>query len=284
VNRTQGAAVDTLVEIENEIGLSVRADLRIPEGKGSFASIVIVPGFKGFKDWGMFPPTALRWTGLGFATIAINTSRNGLGDSRAEFVDLEGFAKNTPDREKRDVELILDRLRKGDLDPRLDPDRVGILGHSRGGGIAILVAADDPSIRCLVTWGSIASFLRYSERAIAEWRKTGRLDVPNVRTGQILWLDRGVLDDFESNKQAYDLQRACKKISAPALFVHGERDESVDPEDSRRLYEWCASPEKSLEIIPKSGHTFGAVHPWSGPTSAWDAACQRSEEWLRRWL
>lgn len=278
------AILETEIKLVNEIGLPVRADLRLPPGEDRVATILVLPGFKGFKDWGMFPPAARAWTEQGFATITINTSRNGIGELREEFTDLEGFAKNTPLREKKDVELVLAAVRGGDLDARLDPDRIGILGHSRGGGIALLVAAQDPRIRGIVTWGSISTFLRYTDRAIQEWRKSGRLDVPNMRTGQMMWLDREVLEDFEARRDEYDLEKACRKIIAPALFIHGERDESVDPEDSRRLYEWCASREKRLEIIPKAGHTFGAVHPWAGPTPGWETACRLSGEWFARCL
>ncbi|HET9887154.1 MAG TPA: alpha/beta fold hydrolase [bacterium] len=278
------AIVETEIKLVNEIGRTVRADLRVPPGTGRVATILVLPGFKGFKDWGMFPPAARLWTEQGFATVTINTSRNGIGDSREEFTDLEGFAKNTPGREKLDVELVAAALRRGDLDARLDPERLGILGHSRGGGVALLVAAQDPRIRCIVTWGSIAKFLRYTDRAIREWRQSGRLEVPNMRTGQMMWLDREVLDDFETHRAEYDLQQACRKIAAPALFIHGERDESVDADDSRQLYEWCGSREKKLEIIPKTGHTFGAVHPWAGATPGWEAACRLSGEWFARWL
>lgn len=278
------AILETEIKLVNEIGLPVRVDVRLPAGTGRVPAILILPGFKGFKDWGMFPPSARAWTEQGFATIAINTSRNGIGDSREEFTDLEGFAKNTPSREKNDVELVVAAIRRGELDARLDAERMGILGHSRGGGGAILVAAVDPRIRCIVTWGSISTFLRYTDRAIREWRKSGRLDVPNMRTGQMMWLDREVLEDLEAHRDEYDLKKACGKLTAPALFIHGERDESVDPEDSRRLFEWCASREKKLEIIPKSGHTFGAVHPWAGPTAAWETACRLSGEWFARWL
>jgi len=278
------AIVETEIKLVNEIDLPVRADLRLPPGTGRVATILVLPGFKGFKDWGMFPPAARVWTEQGLATVTINTSRNGIGESREEFTDLEGFAKNTPDREKRDVELVAAAIRGGEVDARLDPDRIGILGHSRGGGVALLVAAQDPGLRCLVTWGSIATFLRYTDRAIREWRKEGRLDVPNMRTGQMMWLDREVLEDLEAHREDYNLEQACRKIAVPALFIHGERDESVDVEDSRLLYKWCAAGEKKLEIIPKTGHTFGAVHPWAGPTPAWETACRLSGEWFARWL
>ena len=39
-----------------------------------------------------------------------------------------------------------------------------------------------------------------------------------------------------------------------------------------------------LHIVPRAGHTFGAVHPWGGTTSALESALARSIDWFRRHL
>ncbi len=280
------AAAAAPVRLVNEIGLPVRADLRLPDGAGPFPIVVIVPGFKGFKDWGMFPPTASRFAERGLATLVVNTSRCGVGEGedRDRFVDLEGFSQNTPDREVRDVALAIGAIRSGKVDARLDAKRAGILGHSRGGGIALLSAARDPAIRGVVCWASIATFERHTGRALEEWRRTGRLEVPNLRTGQILHLDRSVLEDLEARREEYDLRRAAGAIRAPCLFLHGARDEAVDPGDSRVLHEACGAAEKRIEILEGAGHTFGAVHPWAGPTPAWERVVEASEAWFTRAL
>ena len=72
--------------------------------------------------------------------------------------------------------------------------------HSRGGGVVLLTAARAPRAKCVVTWASISTFLRYTERAREEWRRRGRLDIPNARTGQLMWLDRAVLEDLEARQ------------------------------------------------------------------------------------
>ncbi len=277
------SALESTIELRNELDLPVRVDLRRPEGGSPVPIVVILPGFKGFKDWGMFPPTARRLAERGFATACVNTSRNGVREGDV-FDDLEGFAKNTPGRETSDVELVIARLREGEIMPGLDARRMGILGHSRGGAVALLVAARDPQLRTVVTWASIATFFRHTERAVQEWRTTGRLEVPNMRTGQILWLDRSVLEDLETHRHEYDLERACRAIRAPCLFVHGERDESVDPGDARRLEAWCGAREKETRIVPGAGHTFGTVHPWAGATPAWETALAATEAWFAKWL
>lgn len=270
------------VRLENELGLPVRCDVRVPEGEGPFPTVVILHGFKGFKDWGMFPPTARRLAEAGLATVTMNASRNGVGEGLLEFTELEEFARNTPGREAADVGRVLDAIDSGELGPGLDANRIGLLGHSRGGGVVTLVASRDPRVRCVVTWASIASFHRYTRRAIEGWRERGRLEVPNMRTGQVLWLDVEVLDDLEAHRDEYDLAAAAGRIRVPFLAVHGEQDEAVDAGDSEKLVARVAAEEKRVRVIPRTGHTFGAVHPWKGPTPAWEEAVAETVAWFGR--
>jgi dienelactone hydrolase len=278
------SVVERAIVLENDEGLPVRADVRAPQGEGTFPVVVVLHGFKGFKDWGMFPPTARRLAERGIATVTMNSSRNGVGERLEEFTELSSFARNTPGREVEDVRLVVDAVAEGRVDGALDAARLGLLGHSRGGGVVILAASRDPRVRAVVTWASIASFDRWTDRAKQEWRARGRIDVPNARTGQILWLDREVLEDLEAHADEYSVRAAARRLEAPLLAVHGEQDEAVDPAEATRLHEWAASREKSVLLIPRTGHTFGAAHPWAGPTPAWERAVDASAEWFARFL
>ena len=104
--------------------------------------------------------------------------------------------------------------------------------------------------------------------------------MPNARTGQVLWLDRAVLDDLEASSAEYDLEAACGRIRAPLLALHGELDEAVGPDDSRRLVEWSAAPDKQLVVVPRTGHTFGAAHPWNGGSAAWERVVDETAAWF----
>ncbi len=266
--------------LENEAGLPIRCDLRLPAGDGPFPVVVILHGFKGFKDWGMFPPTARELAARGLATVAMNTSMNGVEDELTEFTDLEAFSRNTPGREVRDVQRVLDAIGAGEIDPALDATRIGLLGHSKGGGVVLLAAGGEARVKCVVTWASIATFWRHTDRAREEWRKRGRLDVPNARTGQMMWLSSDVLVDAEANRESYDVAAACARITAPLLAIHGALDEAVDASDCARIVEAAAAPAKRALVIPKTGHTFGAQHPWAGPTDGWTEAVGATGDWF----
>ena len=268
------------ITLLNEERLPIRADVRVPEGEGPFPVVAILHGFKGFKDWGMFPPTARFLAGRGIASVSLNASRNGVGENPVEFTELESFARNTPRREATDLRRVVDAIAAGEAGPSVDASRLGLLGHSRGGGVVLLEAAGDPRVRAVVTWSAIATFDRWTPRAKEEWRARGRIDVPNARTGQVLWLEREVLEDLEASRAEYDLEASCRRLRAPLLVIHGEVDEAVDTADARLLHEWCGATEKRLLLIPRAGHTFGAVHPWVGPTPAWEEAAAATAAWL----
>lgn len=270
--------------IRNADREAVRCDVRVPAGPGPFRVVIVLHGFKGFKDWGMFPPTARYLAENGIATVAMNTSRNGVGGNPTEFTELELFARNTPGHESADVKCVIDGVAAGEAGAELDASRLGMLGHSFGGGVTLLTASNDARVQCVVTWAAISTFHRTTERAMAEWRERGRLDIPNMRTGQILWQDLEVLEDREANREAYDLEKACRRIRVPVLAIHGERDEAVEVESATRIVEWAASEQKRELRIANTGHTFGCVHPWAGSTAAWETAVGASADWFQAHL
>jgi dienelactone hydrolase len=224
-------------------------------------AIVVVHGWKGFKDWGMFPPLAERLARAGFATITFNLSGSGV-DDRGEMAWPERFARDTFSSELQDLGTVLAALARGELGVAA-PSSVGLVGHSRGGGVAVLHAAGDPQVRALVTWAAISSVERWSPHAVAEWRRTGELEVVNARTGQRFGLTTEILDDVERNAGgSLDILGAATRVAIPWLIVHGSEDEAVSSVEAEALR--AASPLSTTRLlaIDGAGHTFGAGHPW----------------------
>lgn len=254
-------------------------DVRTSSRESPRPAVVIVHGFKGFKDWGMFPALAERLARAGFTAVTMNLSGSGV-DQKGEFVYPELFGHNTYSAEQRDLQIVLASLARGDLG--LAPiSEFGLVGHSRGGGTAILAAATDPRIRALVTWAAISHVDRWPGRA-AEWRQTGKLDVVNARTGQILPMYTDVLDDIERNRAALDIAAAAAGLRKPWLIVHGTGDDSVNVAEAHQLA--SLAPEGRLLLLEGAGHTFGAVHPFAGMTSDLAQAVDETVKWMGRHL
>lgn len=246
-------------------------------------AVVIIHGFKGFKDWGMFPPTAERLARAGFTVVTFNLSGSGV-DSEGEFTFADRFGRNTYSIELADIAQVIDALERGELGTAA-PSSLGLLGHSRGGGDAVLHAASDPRVRALVTWSAIGSVDRWPESTRETWRERGRLDIVNARTGQVLPLYTDLLDDIERHgRGALDIAAAAGRIAAPWLIVHGTADESVAFADAERLAAASASPVTELLAVKGAGHTFGTVHPWDGAPAGFDAVLRSTATWFARHL
>ncbi len=225
-------------------------------------AIVVVHGYKGFKDWGMFPPLAERLARAGYATVTFNLSGSGV-DDRGELVWPDRFERDTFSAELEDVGVVLDGLVRGALGVS-PPSSIGMIGHSRGGGIAVLQAARDTRVRALVTWAAISSVERWSPAAVAEWRRTGSMPVENSRTGQRFQLTTDILDDVERHAVgSLDILGAATRVTVPWLIVHGSDDETVSPKEAETLRAASAAPTTRLLTVKGAGHTFGAAHPWN---------------------
>jgi uncharacterized protein len=257
----------------------ILTDVRAAGRSSSRPAVIILHGFKGFKDWGMFPPFAERLARAGFTAVTYNLSGSGVDDA-GEFTLAERFGHNTFSAELADTRLVLDALLRGDLGVPT-PSTVGLVGHSRGGGIAILETAQDFRIRALVTWAAIASVVRWSLEDRRVWRQTGKTTVTNARTGQVLPLYTDVLDDMETNGPLLDIEAAAERIRVPWLLIHGADDESVDFAEAELLKAAAGQGEMTrLLRVDGAGHTFGAVHPWRSGTPELELVFDASIDWL----
>jgi uncharacterized protein len=262
-------------------GELIRGDLRLPTGPPPRSAVLVVHGFKGFKDWGFFPHVCETLAGEGHAVVSFNFSRNGVTDDPGTFSDLDAFARNTFTRELGEIRRLLIEIREGDLLPRR-VRRIGLLGHSRGGGSAVLAAGEDGELDALVTWAAVDRFDRWADETKEEWRRERRIHVLNARTGQQMPLDVTLLDDFEANVERLDILDTARRLETPWLIVHGEADASVPADEARELAR--ASPGAALEIIPGAGHTFEAIHPFAGSTPELDRALEVTGAHFRRHL
>jgi len=258
-----------------------RGDVRIPDGPPPRSAVVVVHGFKGFKDWGFFPWVAEALVGAGYAVVSFNFSRNGIGSDPGRFTELDRFGANTLSLEQEELRSVVAETLDGDLLPQR-PAAVALLGHSRGGGQAILAAGQEERVGALVTWAAVSYFDRWTEETKAEWRADGRMWVRNQRTGEDMPVDVALLEDFEANRDRLDVTATAARIQAPWLILHGSEDMSVWPGEAATLAR--ANAVARLQFIVGAGHTFEATHPFQGPTLQLEQAMDLTVAHLHRHL
>lgn len=257
----------------------IRGDVRIAAGTSPRSAVVVCHGFKGFRTWGFFPPLARALARAGHAAVTFDFSRNGVGADGVDFSALELFRENTHSRDVDEVRMVLDALGAGGILPRT-PLRIGLLGHSRGGGEAVLAAAEDVRVDALATWAAISDIpARWTEEQVAAWRRGETVEVANSRTGQMMPVGPAYWRDVEMNGERLDVLRAAGSLTIPWLIVHGEDDATVPAAEGQALFD-AAGDEAELLLVEGTGHTFGAAHPYAGATPELRAVVEATVEWF----
>jgi dienelactone hydrolase len=235
--------------------LIIRGEVRL--NKKARGSVVICHGFKGFAHFAFFPYLADRLGEAGLNAITFDFSGSGIGDDRENFTNPLAFTHNTYLQELEDIDAVVSEARANDW---ID-DGYGILGHSRGGGMAILHAARNSNVKALVTWAAIASTNRWPPEVVADWRQRGFIDIVNARTKQSIPLSIDLLHEVEAHGEtALNIAAAASRIKTPWLIVHGAADESVPVSEAERLAA-LSEGTSTLRVIEGANHTFGGKHP-----------------------
>ncbi len=230
--------------------------------------IVYAHGFNGFKDWGSFDIIAKKFANAGFVFIKFNFSHNGTTpESPEEFTNLEAFGKNNYSKQLTDIQLVLDWIcaTTNPYRPVMDIKNIYLIGHSMGGGIAILDAAIDNRVKKLVTWAAISEcktpWGNWTPEKIQQWKETGVAYYNNSRTQQQMPLYYQLYEDYISNEANLNIQNAISQLTIPILICHGIADAAVPVEKAYQLKKW--QPAAKL-FINDSDHVFGRKHPWLG--------------------
>ena len=242
------------------------ADARfVPDGQPKPA-VVFVHGFKGFKDWGHFNVLAEYFAGQGFVFIKLNLSHNGVVvGGNGDLEDLEAFGRNNLSLELDDLGALLDALHRPAGTPipapEMDLSRLFLIGHSRGGGLVLLKAAEDERVRAVAGWAPINTLeQRWPAEFMEQWRQDGVQYIDNSRTKQRMPLYYQLAEDFLQNRARLDIPTRVRELPQPLLIVHGDADETLPVQMAHELKAW--KPDTELLILPGATHNFGGAHPW----------------------
>jgi uncharacterized protein len=220
-----------MFELTSREGLPIRGDIDAPREARALA--VIVHGFRGFKDWGFYPWLGEHLSDQGVAVVRFNMSRSGVGETPEVLDRLDLLAGDTYSTQ---VDDLVDVVRHAQSTFRGLP--LFLLGHSRGGGIALLAARELEDLEGIVTWSSIAHVDRNDQESKA---------FP------------AALEDYRKHTARLDILDSAARLDVPLLSVHGGRDQSVSVEESREIV--ARARDSSLMVIENASHTYNAIHP-----------------------
>jgi uncharacterized protein len=252
--------------IDGATNLPIALDIFFEQNEMPKPVVMYAHGFNGFKDWGNFDLIANKMASAGFVLVKFNFSHNGTTPEQPEdFADLEAFGNNNYSIELEDLKAVTDWVSNAQnlYAKQIDINNMNIIGHSMGGGIAILQASTDERIKKLVTWASISEcktpWGNWPAEKMEEWKITGVQYYTNSRTKQQMPLYYQLHEDFLQHEDRLNIQKAIGKLKIPLLICHGTKDTAVPIEKAYALKEW--QPAAILFTLD-SDHVFDRKHPW----------------------
>jgi pimeloyl-ACP methyl ester carboxylesterase len=189
-------------------GARVVANLRRPPGARRPPLVVLIPGLDSTKEEFFFLETA--YLSRGMATLSVDGP--GQGETGLDL-------PIRPDFEAGVAPLLDAVARRADI----DHDRTGAMGVSLGGYYAPRVAAFDHRIKAMV---GLSGPFCFGET----WE-----GLPPM-TRQTFAVKAGASTDEEARERAmaFDLSGVCERIEVPALYVTGELDRLIPPQQTER--------------------------------------------------
>jgi pimeloyl-ACP methyl ester carboxylesterase len=159
------------------------------------------------------------------------------------------------DRDQSDLRAAVRYLQTR---PDRDPAGIALFGVSRGGGVALCQAADDPSVWAVATDGAfpthetmLSYVLRWAEIYVGNMQFWGRL--PRSFFAFAAWAGR-VQAQGKLHRRFPAVERAAARLGPrPWLAIHGARDAYIGPEIARDLVS-RASDRAELWLVPDAKH------------------------------
>ena len=244
-------------------GHEIPVALFMPEGASAERPVPVVITIVGTgSDKESYDNLARYLNEAGIACV--NFDVVGTGESRGDYIDYSFYSAVS---DTNTVAAWAATVRG------IDPDRIGLLGWSQGGTLAILAAKNNSVYKAVGLWAAALDL--------------GILITPEMRaetaaTGKTL-LDLGFRPPLNLGKQWIDevdntgILAAVPLIPAPLYVLAGSKDETVPPQNSRDIAAAAKNSASRLEIIDGFDHTFGA---FSGDLTNFNVVCGKTAGWF----
>lgn len=238
---SEALAAETAVTLDH----GVAAILNLPDNKARAPAVLMLHGFGSSKDevGNMYKREAAALAEKGIASLRI---------------DFQGFGKSdgdtgstTIDGQLADAENALAYLRTV---AGVDNARIGVLGFSLGGGIAILASAKHTNeVKSLATWSSVGDFHKDIAGGIGQ-KAFDTAEKEGVVGLDLGWRTIVLKKAFFDSLDKFSVEDALKTWPGPYLAIAGG-DDFAAAYTQKYVGEVKGSPKKAL-VLPGENHIY----------------------------
>lgn len=244
----------------------IAGTVRQPNGAGPFPTVLMLHGFGSTKDE----------VGNLYAILADALADQGVASLR---IDFRGFGKSDGDTgattvgaQVEDAISAYNWLTTQDF---VDTDRLGLLGFSLGGGVAMVVAGENPDwFDSLATWSSVGDFdVDFSQEPYDAARA---LAAEHGVVGMDLGFRTIVLkNEFFTTLKDYDLATLITQYPGAYLAIVGDQDYYA--QYAPGFVESSPADPREAFIVPGGDHIYNV---FSGDSTNADSVIARTAEWF----
>ncbi|MFQ5947863.1 MAG: S9 family peptidase, partial [Acidimicrobiia bacterium] len=221
-------------------GVEIDGWVYLPEGEDRVPLLLTIHGGPATQyGFGFFDEFQV-YAGAGYGVVAANPrGSSGYGRSFMQAVVERWIEDRPPDLE--DLVAVVDAALA--RFPRLDPDRLGIMGGSYGGFMAARILGEEHRFRSAIVERGLYSFTSFA----------GTSDI-GFRFDR-MYLGASPSTDWEALWQASPLSRA-HQIATPTLVLHSESDFRCPVEQAEQLFGILLRQGVATELVrfPEEGH------------------------------
>lgn len=204
---------------------------------------VLCPGFVDSKDYAHLVALAGELADRGYTAVRFDPTGTWASVANIELYTVTQYLE--------DVQSVIDHMCSTST-----YTEILIAGHSMGGFVAMLYAARDSRITCVVDIMGAYSFARPANATIIDaWKISGvrtvSRDVPGTSDRrEVIVPYTHVIDRLQ-----YHVLEEISAVHAPIVLIAGEKDDIVVPEEVAKIYERANQPKRFV-TIPGIGHDY----------------------------
>ncbi len=214
-------------------GVEIDAWVLLPDGDEPVPALLNIHGGPATQYGFEFFDEFQVYAGAGYAVVACNP-RGSSGRGRDFMRAPVGTWSEDRPVDLEDILAVLDTALE--RHPRLDPERLGIMGGSYGGFMTVRILAVDDRFRSAVPERGLYAFTSFLGTSDIGYR------FPRMYLGS---LDPG---EIETVWAASPLSRA-HRVTTPTLIVHSERDDRCPIEQGEQLFAALVANGVEVEML-----------------------------------